>query len=208
MCTCARCNLTAFRGRRIACLGFIPSSWLHHVSKASDQAVVLCLLSSSYYPCRLAYRISWTEPQPKCVLSLIFKKIAKKNFTKRTPHRLDRTVKRQNSIILSSIIIEYSKLNRVMWTLWKFAAVCDHHGSSCFTTVTSIGFHLLHHVQTLFHCAEHHVFAVQPRREHSGDEKLGAIGIWSGVGHCISRFRNHDQLIEHAHNIWTDPFHR
>eukprot|EP00614_Pseudopedinella_elastica_P019793 CAMPEP_0172646482 /NCGR_PEP_ID=MMETSP1068-20121228/240263_1 /TAXON_ID=35684 /ORGANISM="Pseudopedinella elastica, Strain CCMP716" /LENGTH=259 /DNA_ID=CAMNT_0013460745 /DNA_START=72 /DNA_END=851 /DNA_ORIENTATION=- len=39
------------------------------------------------------------------------------------------------------------------------------------------------HVQALKHLPEHHVLAVQPRRLHRADEKLGAVRVLSSVRH-------------------------
>ncbi len=40
------------------------------------------------------------------------------------------------------------------------------------------------HIHALQDLAEDAVLAVQPRREHRGDEKLAAVGVGPGVGHA------------------------
>src|ERR1700729_293278 len=43
--------------------------------------------------------------------------------------------------------------------------------------------HLVHHVLTAGNLPEYGVLSVQPVRRDMGDEKLAAIGVWTGVGH-------------------------
>ena len=44
-------------------------------------------------------------------------------------------------------------------------------------------FNLLDDVHPLHDLAEHDVFPVQPLRLHCADKELGAVGVWTGIGH-------------------------
>lgn len=41
----------------------------------------------------------------------------------------------------------------------------------------------LDNVKTLGDLTEHDVLSIEPRGDDGGDEELGAVGVWSGVGH-------------------------
>lgn len=46
------------------------------------------------------------------------------------------------------------------------------------------GLQHLDHAHALQYLPEHHVFAIQVRRGHGGDEELRAVGVGPGVGHA------------------------
>jgi len=51
------------------------------------------------------------------------------------------------------------------------------------TRVGWCGLDLLHDIHALDNLAEHDVTTIQPWGGNSGDEELGAIGVWASIGH-------------------------
>ena len=58
----------------------------------------------------------------------------------------------------------------------KLAAVPDHHGNLRSARLAALRLDRLDDVRAALHLPEDGVSAIQPGREHGGDEELGAVG--------------------------------
>jgi hypothetical protein len=62
---------------------------------------------------------------------------------------------------------------------------------------------LVDDLKALEHLAEDNVLAVEPGGDGGGDEELGAVGIFSGVGHACERYASAACLIQYVHDVPT-----
>ncbi len=65
----------------------------------------------------------------------------------------------------------------------QFTRLGDDDSGSGGTGGRTHGLDLLDDVVTFGDFTEDYVLAVQPWAWHGGDEELGAVGVWTGVGH-------------------------
>ena len=72
---------------------------------------------------------------------------------------------------------------RIVFTISQLTAVYDAHLNLRLTAARPHLFDLFYHLKALDYLAEDHMLAVKPGRFNGGDEKLGTIGVWTGIGH-------------------------
>ena len=70
----------------------------------------------------------------------------------------------------------------LIWFL-ALATVSDHDLLGSLAGLGTKAFDLLDDIHALHHLAEHHVLAIQPLGLGGAHEELGAVGVWSSVGH-------------------------
>ena len=70
----------------------------------------------------------------------------------------------------------------LIWFL-ALAAVSDHNLLGGLAGLGTKALDLLDDIHPLHHLAEHHVLAIQPLGLSGADEELGAVSVWSSIGH-------------------------
>ena len=90
----------------------------------------------------------------------------------------------QVNLEISNVFFRTSYLFNVLLLQDQLAAIGDRDCVSGSTALGAHRFDLLDYVHALNNRSENHVFAVQPRARHSGDEKLTAVRVWTGVCHA------------------------
>lgn len=65
----------------------------------------------------------------------------------------------------------------------KLTAISNSNSLRSATRTTSVRFNSLDNIQTVGHFTKHSVLSVQPRSSDSANEKLGSVGVWTGVCH-------------------------
>mmetsp|Transcript_6244 Transcript_6244/g.17876 ORF Transcript_6244/g.17876 Transcript_6244/m.17876 type:complete len:223 (-) Transcript_6244:3-671(-) len=88
------------------------------------------------------------------------------------------------------------------------AAVLDEGRGAHPPTARALGLQLLHHVHAFDDLAEDDVLPIEVPRGRRGDEELGPVGVWAGVGHAQEPglvVRDAELLVREAAAVNGDP---
>lgn len=83
----------------------------------------------------------------------------------------------------------------------KLSTVADGDGLLRLAALRTEWFNLLDHIHTFDDGTEYNVTVVQPWGLHGGNEELGTVGVWSGVG-LLSHNKNQKKSEERT--IWLE----